>query len=82
MLEKMLAYCTKAYTADMLIIIEIPGNKGNFHFLKKFRLRWFVNVVYMGTSGGRDMTFSFLRLRSLQSCQLMTSGRFTFFIGI
>ena len=55
MLEKMLAYCTKAYTADMLIIIEIPGNKGNFHFLNKFRLIWFVNVVYMGTSGERDM---------------------------
>ena len=45
------------------------------YFLKKFRLRWFVNVVYMGTSGERDMTFSFLRLRSLQSYQLTTSGR-------
>ena len=27
------------------------------YFLRKFRLRWFVNVVYMGTSGEGDMTF-------------------------
>ena len=42
----MLAYCTKAYIADMLIIIEIPGNKGNFHFFEEISAEMVRYVVY------------------------------------